>query len=137
MDGRAVLPGTARAVELRGPSTARPPRRAVRPVGITQPSSPTRLRRKFAASSWTPQTASYTARSSAIVKVVPTKAVAMPETSSPTRTLHCVADDSQVVERELGALLEDVRGGDEGGVRCVGAGDDAPVRLAGRRGTRP
>ena len=44
------------------------------------------LRRKFAASSCTPQTASYTARSSARVNVVPTKAVAMPVTSSSTRT---------------------------------------------------
>ena len=44
------------------------------------------LRRKFAASSCTPQTASYTARSSASVNVVPTNAVATPVTSSSTRT---------------------------------------------------
>ena len=38
--------------------------------------------------------------------------------------LDRVADDPQMVERELDPLLEDVRGGDERGVGCVGAGDD-------------
>ena len=83
------------------------------------------LRRKFAASSCTPQIASYTARSSAIVNVVPTNAVAMPETSSSTRTRSTA---SRTIRRWSNASsscsVEDVGDGDERSVRCVGAGDD-------------
>src|SRR5882762_7369853 len=54
------------------------PGRARRPVGMTQPLSATTVLRKFAPSRCTPQMPSYTALSSAMVKVGPTKAVAIP-----------------------------------------------------------
>ena len=60
-----------------------------------------------------------------MVKVVPTKAVAIPETSSSTRTRSTASRTiREVVEGELEPLLEDVRDGDERSVRRVGAGGD-------------
>ena len=59
------------------------------------------------------------------MKVSPTKAVAIPETSSSTRTRSTASRTiAQVVERELDPLLQDLRGRNERGVRRVGAGDD-------------
>ena len=61
------------------------------------------------------------------MKVVPTKAVAMPETSSSTRTRSTA---SRTIRRwsnassMLSSRMSD--DGDERGVRCVGAGDDRP-----------
>ena len=54
-------------------------------AGLKSTAAALAISRKFAASSCTPQTASYTARSSARVNVVPTNAVATPLTSSSTR----------------------------------------------------
>src|SRR5258706_5699248 len=61
------------------------PGRARRPVGMTHPLSDTTVRRKLAPSRCTPQMPSYTALSSAMVKVGPTNAVAMPVWSRSTR----------------------------------------------------
>ena len=60
-----------------------------------------------------------------MVKVVPTNAVAMPESSSSIRTRSTASrDDPQVVERQLDPLLEDVGDRDERGVCRVRSGDD-------------
>ena len=102
------------------------PGRARRPVGITQPASETRLRRKFALSRWTPQTASYTARSSASVNVGPTNAVAMPLTSRSTRTRSTASRTIRTWSNASSSLpSSDVGHRHEGGGGGIRAGDDA------------
>ena len=125
---RWIGPPWLQALPARKSSAGLPPAepgRARRPVGITHPSSATMLRRKFAASSCTPQIASYTVRSSAIVKVVPTKAVAMPETSSSTRARSTASRRIRRWSKASSTLpVEHVGHGDQRGVRGIGARGD-------------
>src|SRR6266511_1628742 len=126
MDGCAVLPSPPGAVKLSGPSAARPgSRRAAgrdHPTVLAQEAAaevrgvelhaPDRLvhRSQLGHREGRADKARGDAR----------------DLELDADALDCVADDSQVVERELGPLLEDVRGGDERCVCRVGAGEDRP-----------
>ena len=124
MDGRAVLPGPAGAVELRRPAAACS--RSRRAAGRDHP----------------PVDADEAAAEVRGVELhAPDRLVHRPELGDRERRAHegrrdardveldphaldRVADDAQVVERELDPPLEDVRGGDERGVGGIGACDD-------------
>ena len=109
------------------------PGRARRPVGMTQPLSATTLRRKFAPSRCTPQTPSYTALSSAMVKVGPTNAVAMPVMLEvDADTLDRIAHDPRVIERQLDLPVQRVGHRNQSGGCCVGA-RDGPTHVAKHR----